>query len=463
MPAVARFLRWPTPAALATELSRGLWRSAPHLEFASRTIRDQVARGDGRLILTMPPRHGKSELCSVWLVVWFLSLCPTARVGIVTYGHQFSARWGRKVRAVIREHGRTLGLQIDPEKDAANEFELLSGGSVLCTGIGGVLTGHGFDLIIVDDPHKNRQEAESDAMRATVIEWWQGSARNRLEPGGSVVTIMQRWREDDLVGFLLSEESGEEWRLINLPAVAEEDDAIGRGPGEALWPERYDADALMALQSSIGAYNWASQYQQRPSPAGGAVFQRRHFRYWRYGDGFYELLQIDGRPKRVDTDCCYVIQTADTALEDKTTSDWTVCSTFAITPDHDMLVLDVARARLQVPDQLPFLYAQRDRYPRLAYQGVERKASGHGLIQEAKRKGRPFRVLEPGDRSKVLRATQASILYENGQIYHRAGADWLDVLEGELLAFPTGAHDDIVDTVSYAAMEAGKAPVQIFL
>jgi predicted phage terminase large subunit-like protein len=412
----------------------------------------------------MPPRHGKSELCSVWLVVWFLALCPSARVGIVTYGHQFSAKWGRKIRAIIREHGHVLGLALDPEKDAANEFELLTGGSVLTTGIGGVLTGHGFDLVIVDDPHKNRQEAESQLMRANVIEWWQGSARNRLEPRGSVVTIMQRWREDDLVGFLLSEESGEEWSLINLPAVAEENDPIGRGAGEALWPERYDVDALMSIRTSIGSYNWASQYQQRPNPAGGSVFQRAHFRYWRYGDGFYELMQPGGeKPKRVPVESCMIFQTCDTALEDKSHNDWTVCSTWVVTPDRDVLWIDMARARLQVPDQLPFLFAQRDRYPRLAWQGVERKASGHGLIQEAKRKGRPFRVLEPGDRSKVLRATQVSILYENGQVYHKAGAEWLDAVESELLVFPNGAHDDIVDTAAYAGMEAGKAPVQIFI
>ncbi len=409
----------------------------------------------------MPPRHGKSEMCSVWLAVWRLMLKPTARIGIVSYGHQFSARWGRKIRAIIREHGQVLGLTIDPEKDAANEFELVEGGSVLTTGIGGVLTGHGFDLVVIDDAHKSRQEAESQIFRERVAEWWQGSARNRLEPRGSVVVIMQRWREDDLVGFLLAEESGEDWTLINLPAIAEEGDPLGRDVGAPLWPERYDLDALAAIRSSIGAYNWASQYQQRPSPAGGAIFQRDHFRYWRYGDGFYELLGPDS-PKRVPVDACQIIQTADTALEDKTTSDWTVCSTFAITPDREMLVLDVARARIQVPDQLPFLFAQRARFPRVAWQGVERKASGHGLIQEARRKGKPFRVLEPGDRSKVLRATQAAILYEAGSVYHRAGAPWLDVLESELLGFPTGAHDDIVDTISYAAMEAGRSPVQFF-
>lgn len=426
-------------------------------------MRDRIVTGDARLALTIPPRHGKSELCSVWLVVWLLTMRPQSRIGLVTYGHQFSAKWGRRIRAIIREHGETLGLHINPEKDAANDFELLEGGSVLCTGVGGVLTGHGFDVMVVDDPYKNRADAESEVIRAGVLEWWQSTARSRLEPGASVIALMQRWREDDLVGWLMSDASGEEWELINLPAIAEDGDPIGREVGDALWPERYPGDALTAIKAGVGSYNWASQFQQRPNPAGGAVFQRRYFRYFAHGDGCYELTDEDGSVRRPLISDCWLFQTADTALKAKTQSDWTVCTTFAVTPDNDLLVLSVDRARLEVPDQLAWLYGVRERYPRLRYQGIEPKASGIGIIQQARRDGKPFRELGGAEVDKITRASAAAILYENGKVFHRAGAEWLDDLESELVAFPNGKHDDQVDTISYGGREIGTSELQLFM
>ena len=460
LPADRLALRWPSPAALAIELGRGLWGLTDHLDYISRTVRDRIVAGDGRLIVTVPPRHGKSELISVWTAVWLLAMRPKSRIAIVTYGHQFSVKWGRKIRAVLREHADTLGVHIDPEKDAANEFETLEGGSVLCTGIGGSLIGLGFDLILIDDPHKSRAEAESATMRDAVTEFWQGTCRNRLEPGGSAILIMQRWHESDLVGFLRSEESGEKWELINLPAIAEEGDPLGREIGAPLWSERYDLEALASLERSVGRYNWASQYQQRPSPAGGSIFRRSDFRYFSDGGEHWELGQAEGKPKRVLKSACRIYQTADTALKAKTVNDWTVCTTYAVTSDHEILILDVARVRLEVPEQLGFLYAQRERWSPV-WQGVEDKSSGTGLIQAARRAGKPFKVLK-ADVDKVTRAGPISIHYENGMVYHRSGSPWLTDLEDELLAFPNGAHDDQVDTLAYAGREVGAAELQVF-
>ena len=377
-------------------MSRGSWHLTHHLDFISLKVRDLLVRGGGRLILTVPPRHGKSELVSVWSVVWLLAMRPRSRIAIVTYGHQFSTKWGRKIRAILREYGDTIGVHIDSEKDAANEFETLEGGSVLCTGIGGILTGEGFDLIVFDDPHKSRAEVESPVTRDAVVEFWQGTCRNRLEPGGSVILTMQRWREDDMVGFLRSDEAGEDWQLINLPAIAEEGDAIGRPLGEPLWSERYDLAELAKIESAVGRYNWASQYQQRPSPSGGSIFRREDFRYFGDADTYWTV-----GDKRVLKGECRIIQTADTAQKAKTVNDWTVCSTFAITPTNDLLVLDVARVRLEVPEQLGFLYAQRARWSP-AWQGVEDKSSGTGLIQSARLDGKQFKVLK-ADTDKVTR------------------------------------------------------------
>ena len=386
---------------------------------------------------------------------------PRSRIAIVTYGERFSAKWGRKIRAILRECGDTLGVHIDPEKEAANNFETIEGGSVISTAIGGTLMGEGFDLILVDDPHKSRAEAESTAMREAVIEFWQGTCRNRLEPRGTAVTIMQRWREDDLVGFLQSEESGEHWDLINLPAIAEEGDPIGREVGDPLWPGRYDVEALAVIERAVGRYNWASQYQQRPSPSGGSIFRRADFRYFRVCDTHYELGQPEGPAKRVLKADCRIVQTADTAQKTGSLNDWTVCETFAITPANDLLLLDVARARIEVPDQIGFLYAQRSKWSPM-WQGVEDKSSGIGLIQKAARTGKPLKPLK-AETDKVSRAAPVSIMYENGKIYHLAAAGWLGAFEDEILAFPNGAFDDQVDPLSYAGREVGAAELQVFL
>ena len=386
----------------------------------------------------------------MWLPVWYLAMQPSARSAIITYGHQFSAKWGRKIRNVLRDVGDRFGVHLSPEKESANELETAEGGSVLATGINGVLTGHGFDLMVFDDPYKNRQQAESEVVRESVLEFYRSTARSRLEPGGSMVCIMQRWREDDLVGFLLSEESGETWTIINLPAVAEDDDPLGREVGDPLWPERYDNAALDAIRTSTASYNWASQYQQRPSPAGGAIFQRQHFRYWHEDRGFF-VLETDVGPKRIPSYGIRVVQVADTAMKEKTTDDYTAVVTLGVTAKKEILVLDVFRARLEVPDQLPALLRLREKWKPL-WQGVEDRGSGVGLIQAAARLGKPMRPLNPTT-DKVDRAVPASVWYENHRVYHRAGADWLDVFEHEMLYFPTGSHDDMVDALAYGIRE----------
>lgn len=457
-PAVQRAVRWPSPAALALELSHGAWKLYDHLAFISRTIRDAIVKGNARIIINIPPQHGKSELCSVWTPAWLLAMRRQSRCGILTYGHQFSAKWGRSLREVIRENGDTLGLHLNPEKDAANEFELLEGGSVLCTGVGGVLRGHGFDLIVVDDPHKNRAEVESDVVRTSIREWWLGDVLNRFRPGCSVVIIMQRLHEDDLVGFLTSPEYGGEFEHIVLPAIAEEGDPIGREPGEALWPERYPIETLDEFKRTMQTYDWVSQYEQRPSPAGGSVFRRQDFRYWADAGNHYNL---DG--KRVAKGACWIAQTVDTALTTKTTSDYTVVLTFAVTPERNVVVLDVARARLEGPDQMPFLEAQRAKWSP-SWVGVEDKGSGMWLNQEAARTGQPFHRLK-ADRDKFTRSITAAIMYENHKVFHPSDptADWVGAFEHELLSFPNGAHDDQVDVLAYACQEVGMPAPEIVL
>ena len=260
-----------TPAATAARWSRGLWVRQPHLQLISRTVA-AIAERPLRLIVSMPPRHGKSELLSHWTPVWFLANWPHKRVGLASYSAEFAATWGRKARdSVVRNQGQ-MGVTVRDDLNRASQWELSRGGGMMTAGVGGPFTGYGFDLLIIDDPIKNRQEANSAVYREHLWEWWRSTARTRLEPDGSIIIVMTRWHEDDLVGRLLAG-SGEKWEHIRLPALAEEMDPLGRREGDPLWPERYGLDALGIVREAIGSSDWAGLYQQRPAPREGGMFK----------------------------------------------------------------------------------------------------------------------------------------------------------------------------------------------
>lgn len=223
----------------------------------------------------MPPRHAKSTLISHWFGVWYLHLFPERRIILTSYAADYAATWGRRVRNSIVEHGEVLGLSLAGDTTAADAWETEQRGGMVTAGVGGPITGRGADILIVDDPIKNSEEANSATYRDKVWEWWQSTAVTRLEPGAAAIVVMTRWHEDDLAGKLLSDEdSGGEWELLNLPAIAEKDDVIGRHEGEALWPERYDLAALDNRRLAVGEYVWQSLFQQRPpSLTGNPLYQ----------------------------------------------------------------------------------------------------------------------------------------------------------------------------------------------
>ena len=256
---------------VASKWSSGEWRHVAHLDYLTGVISAGVTRGGMRLIVTMPPRHGKSELCSHWLPVGFLIANPQKRVILASYEASFAASWGRKVRESIAEIGALYGVALRSDSTAVDAWELTSGGGMVTSGVGGPITGRGADLMVIDDPVKNAEEASSPVMREKVWEWYRTVARTRLEPNASIVVVMTRWDVDDLAGRLLAS-TGENWQVVNLPAVAEGRDAIGRAPGVPLWPERYDLAALGLLRSGIQEDAWASLYQQHPNPSGRGFF-----------------------------------------------------------------------------------------------------------------------------------------------------------------------------------------------
>lgn len=274
-----------SPASLALRMGRGQWQMAPHLKLLNDALLDVAAGACDRLAVFMPPRHGKSEFLSRWAPAWYLGTYPERRVIQCGYGDEFATSWGRKIRdAIDAAHAEgVFPHRVRRDLRAADNWEIEGhSGGLIAAGIGGAITGRGANLLIVDDPIKSRAEADSPTFRKRLWDWYTNDAYTRLEPGGAVILIQTRWHHDDLAGRLLEQMErgdGDRWRVINLPAIAEDGDLLGRKPGEALWPERYSVERLERVKRVIGAWSFAALFQQGPVPREGGFFKADWFRY----------------------------------------------------------------------------------------------------------------------------------------------------------------------------------------
>jgi len=243
----------------------------PHLRLTQEYL-DKVTRGEiDRLMICEPPRHGKSEMATIRYPLWRIEREPWTRVVIGSYGQDLANKFNRTARKIAVER-----FDLSDERKAAAEWSTPDGGGMKAVGVGAGVTGHGAHLIIIDDPVKNREEANSELRRETVWNWYNDDLYTRLEPGGAIILIMTRWHEDDLAGRILVSERASDWTVLNLPALAEDNDPLGRAPGEALCPDRYDEAALDRIRRG-GLNSWYALYQQRPQPPEGGMFKRPWF------------------------------------------------------------------------------------------------------------------------------------------------------------------------------------------
>lgn len=453
-----------SPAEYASYCDPTFLRPA-HVEVISdtvvRLVEGRLLKRDGtpytKLAVAMPPRHGKSEMISKYTPAWFVTKYPDFKVLSTSYEGDFAADWGRKARELVEAHPE-LGVSVSSASKAAAKWELAGRkGGMNTAGAGGPITGKGGQLMIIDDPVKNFEDAQSELMRERTWNWYRGVFLNRGEPGlppGRVIIVLQtRWHEDDLMGRLLKEEP-DEWFLLSLPAIAGPADPLGRLPGEALWPERYDIAALEALRKSSGSYVWSALFQQSPQIEGGGLFRSDALRYHTYNrtdkGAFVRLMAPEGPPKVVPEAQLARFMVVDLAASLKTTADFSVYAHFAVTPDKDLVLLDAYRARIEGSEHMAVLERLYNAW-RPRFVGIERATFGLSLIQTAARTGRiPIRELKP-DTDKVSRAYGAGALAEAGKLYLPRDAEWLSDWVNELVGFPNAAHDDCVDVTAYAA------------
>lgn len=237
--------------------------------------------GPKRIMVFQPPRHGKSDLISKYFPAWYEGCHPDHHVIVASHTANLAGSFGRQARDLLLEWGpKHFGVSVD-ERSAAKSDWTIAGhdGGMLTAGVGGPLSGRGANVLVIDDPVKNAEEATSAVYRDKIWEWWDSTASTRLEPEAIVVVMMTRWHQDDLAGRLLSPEGlgQDQWLVISLPAIAEDDDPLGRKPGEALWPDRWPLSALTNIRESKTPYWWSAMYQQRPTQYGEAAWPAEYF------------------------------------------------------------------------------------------------------------------------------------------------------------------------------------------
>ena len=403
---------------------------------------EAVERGEiSRLIVTMPPRFSKSLNVSEHFPAWFLGRNPDKRIIASSHTASLSYTFSRRVRNKLQHPGwpfPEVGIAGDKAGVTAWDIAGRKGG-YLSVGVGGSPTGHGAQLILIDDPIRSAADADSETVRENLWEWYQGTLRTRLQPGGAIILTATRWHHDDLTGRLLTEmgQGGEQWVHLHLPAI-DEDEA-------PLWPEFWSADDLAAIRVSVGSRVWQSQYMGAPTPAEGGILKRHWF-------GVY------AQPERY----LAIIQSWDTAFKDGRTADYSACVTLGVGLNY-VDVLDVYRARVEFPDLERALEDQHlaasARYPGVPITVlVEDKGSGQSLIQVARRRGnRNLNVIavsasRPDE--KVQRVHDVSPSVEAGRVRLPATAHWLDAFVDEVVSFPLGSHDDMVDAFSAGAGRA---------
>ncbi|MFJ1993088.1 terminase large subunit domain-containing protein [Streptomyces asiaticus] len=270
-----------SPGAMAAVLTDQREKQARHLDLIDQVFRD-IARGHSRKVLiTMPPRHGKSRRAARWAPLWFLARHPERRVMIASYSADLADDHGRWIRDAINAYGGQLGIALHAGSKAANRFDLANPatgerleGGLVTAGVGGGLTGKGAHLAIVDDPIKDDAEAQSPTMRKRLWDWWTSVLNTRIEPGGSIIVIQTRWHEQDLAGRILEGEDADDWTVLDLPALADsENDPLGRDISEPLWPLRYGRTALAKIRRAVGERVWWSLFMQKPRPLEGGVWK----------------------------------------------------------------------------------------------------------------------------------------------------------------------------------------------
>lgn len=436
------YVRYTTPNYLAGWVHKDICK---RLERFSR----QVANGESpRLMLLLPPRHGKSLLATQKFPAWHLGNYSEHEFITASYSASLANKFSKSTRAILRseDHKNVFGAQLDEDDASVEGWSTVDGGAYFPTGVGGPATGRGANIFVIDDPVKNREEADSETIRETIKDWYTSTAYTRLSPGGGVLVIQTCWHDDDLAGWLqhLSDtDEGDHFEVICYPAIAEHDEKH-RKKGEPLHPERYPLSALERIKKAIGPRDWSALYQQNPIPDSGDFFQRDDLR-------FYEMHE------RPALDDLAIYAACDFAIGEKQENDSTVIYIAGIDRDMRMWILDRYKGQWGSLNIIKNLCLAHNTWEPEMF-GGERghiEQTLNPMLNEYKFRpeynapGMFLRPLKPGRNDKRARARPFQGMVEQHQVYFPKHAPWLADALSEILRFDAAKHDDDVDALAW--------------
>ena len=410
-----------------------------------------IERGDkDRVCVNIPPRHGKSQLVSIFFPAWYLGRNPDKKVMMVSHTTDLAVDFGRKVRNLIAEEKYkkifpTVALAKDSK--SAGRWNTNEGGEYYACGVGSALAGRGAHLLLVDDPH-----SEQDVINGNFIvfekayEWYTFGARTRLMPGGSVAIIQTRWHMDDLTGRVIKDmknnKRSDQFEVVEFPAILEIENDTGEVTEKPLWPEFFDLEALARTKASMPTYQWNAQYQQQPTAEEAAVVKREWWMIW----------EQDKAPM-----CEYIIMSLDSAAEKHNRADFTALTTWGVflneeTSAYNIILLNSIKKRLEFPELKELALEEYQDWQPDAFI-VEKKSSGTALYQEMRRMGLPVSEFTPhrGSGDKLARLNSVSDIVQSGLVWIPPTRWGEEVIE-EIAGFPFMSNDDLVDSTVMALM-----------
>ena len=397
----------------------------------------EVANGKcKRLMIVTPPRHGKSETTSIQFPAWYLGNNPQEQIIACSYSADLATTFSEATRRIVQSEKYQRLWKYQLEKDTSRKW-MISGKennrpSYIAAGVGGPITGEGASCILIDDPLKNMEEANSQTMRDKIWDWYTSTAYTRLHPGGSVILIQTRWHHDDLAGRLLKQAElnpeADQWEVLHLPAIDSDDNA--------LWPERYPVELLQSIRETIGTRTFNALYQGNPSTDEGNIIKRE---WWQFHDTPSEGITI---------------QSWDTAFKAGQENDYSVCWTLRKT-DTGIQAIDMIRGKWEYPDMRRMAISHYQQHqPDIVL--IEDCASGQTLIQDLRHNTDiPIKAVRV-DKDKVSRVNAIASIIEGGRLSLPSKAEWTPTAIEECASFPSGEHDDIVDALSQGLSHLNK-------
>lgn len=410
-----------------------------HHQLLFDTIEKILTSKKKRLMVFMPPRHGKSVIVSRRLPAFYIGKHPDKFVVMASYEESLATEFGRDLRNLVADvHFKNIfpDIEMSEDSNAAGKWNTRQGGGFYACGVGSGLTGRGADLAIIDDPVKDRAQAESPTYRKRIKDWYQSTFYTRLHPDSTVILCMTRWHHDDLAGWLLKQEGAEEWEVLNLPAFAGEKDLMGRKLGEALWPEKYPAAALDSIKRSIGPDEFQALYQGSPTAHQGKIFKKENWRYWNFNnlpDDFDSILiSMDPNLKETENGSKAVVHC------------WGRLG-------QDFYLLDRAAGRWEFSEAIQIIKAFCHKHPQAAGKLFEDTAAGPAIMSTLKNIIGGIIPISPRGKSKELRARAIQPYHVAGNIIiPEPGArfPWVEEFIAACSEFPASDEADDVDTMT---------------